>query len=60
MVRLGRLKFAVGGKKASKVAASGPVRATEFGAAVNGLSDDELEKLQGIALPGSSPSAHGR
>ena len=55
-----RLKFAVGCTKAFKVAASGAVRATECGAAVDGVSDDELEKLQSIALAGSSPSTPGR
>ena len=58
--RLGKLKFAIGSKIASKVAASGAMRATEFGAAVNGLSDSEMDDLQRIALAGTSPGAKGR
>ena len=58
--RLGQLRGAVGSKIASKVAASGAMRSTEYGAAVNGISDSELNDLQRIALAGSSPGAKGR
>ena len=42
------------------MAVTGKLAATQYGAAVNGISDSELCHLQRIASVGSSPSARGR
>ena len=42
------------------MAATGAFAATEYGAASNGVSDAEWDKLQRIAASGMSPSAGGR
>ena len=59
-IRLRTLREAKGGRKASKIAASGVLKAAEFGAAINGISDREFLTLQRVALAGSSPKARGR
>lgn len=58
--RLRNFERAVGGTKASKVCTAGAIRAAEYGAAVNGVSDCELRNMQSIATASISPGARGR
>ena len=58
--RLRSLRQTIGGKKTAKVAASGVLKAADYGAAVNGVSDSELLNLQRVGLAGATPNASGR
>ena len=60
MRRIRNIRQVIGGAKGGRVAAAGCMAATEYGSAVNGVSDSELAKLQKIAASGMTPSASGR